>query len=133
MARTKQIDRTTGATRFTEENLELVAKDLQSGRLPLMRTQLSDDFVAGLRALVNKSGLISFHISYAVGDRRPFMKLGDLNKDSPDHISLKDAREVAKTVKKLGDRGIDPQDGLLKRLVFELKRDGENWKLPKIK
>ena len=129
MPRTKQLDRD-GPSRFTKENLEAIAKDLKSGRLPLMRTQISDDHVTGLRALINKSGLISFHASYQVGSKRPFCVIGDLNEDSHYHISIDEARQITKTIKALGDRGVDVQDGLHKRLVFELLRDGEKWRLP---
>jgi hypothetical protein len=106
----------------------VVAKDLKSGRLPLARQQISDDMVVGLRAVVNRSGLISFHVSYYVGDKRPFMVIGDLNEDSDKHLSITEAREIAKTIKALGDKGVDVQDGLHKRLVRELKRDGLQWR-----
>jgi hypothetical protein len=105
-----------------------VAKDLQSGRLPLDRTQISDDMVSGLRAMINKSGLISLHASYYVGDARPYLKLGDLNADSEDHISIEDARHITKVIKALGAKGIDVQAGLNKRLIRELKRDGTSWR-----
>ena len=103
------------------------AEDLKSGRLKLERLRFSDDMVTGLRAVVNKSGLITLHASYEVGDERPFWKLGDLNKDSPDHISIDDARELTKTVKAIGLRGINVEDASRKRLIKELKRDGARW------
>lgn len=118
----------TTSRKFTVEALEGLAKDLKSGRLPLERTQISDDMVTGLRAMVNKSGLISFHASYYVGGNRPFIKLGDLNRDSPDYISLEDAREITKTIKALGNKEIDVQAGLHRRLIRELKRDGTSWR-----
>lgn len=128
MGRRRQNDRTSGPSRFTRESLEGVAKDLQSGRLPLQRTQVSDDLVAGLRAQIHKSGLISFHVSYNVGDKRPFMNIGSLNEDEPDHITITEARNLAKTIKALGDKGIDVQDGLHKRLLRELNEKGANWR-----
>lgn len=87
--------------------------------------------MVGLRAMIHKTGLIAFHVSYYVGEKRPFMKIGDFNKDSPDYISIEDAREIAKTVKALGDKGIDVQDGLQRRLVRELKDKGTAWRVPK--
>lgn len=121
----------TPSTKFTVERLEAFARDLKSGRTPLERQQVSDDIVTGLRAVVHKSGAIAFHVSYYVGDTRPFMKLGDLDKDSPNHISLEDAREIAKVVIALGDKGIDVQDGLHRRLIRELKEKGTAWRAPK--
>lgn len=124
--------RNSPSTKFTPERLHAFAKDLKSGRVPLERQQISDDKIVGLRAMIHKTGLIAFHVSYYVGDKRPFMRIGtyDDPKD-PDYISIEDAREIAKTVKALGDRGVDVQDGLHRRLVRELKRDGVSWKAPK--
>jgi hypothetical protein len=118
--------------KFTPERLEAFARDLKSQRVPLVRQQISDDVVTGLRAVVHKTGRIALHVSYYVGEKRPFMILGTLDdpKD-PDYISIEDAREVAKTIKALGDKGIDVQDGLHRRLVKELKEKGSAWRLPK--
>lgn len=116
------------STKFTQERLEAFAKDLKSQRVPLERQQISDDMVVGLRAMCHRSGLIAYHVSYYVGDKRPFAKIGEGNKDSPDYISIEEAREVAKTIKALGDKGIDVQDGLMRRLVKELKEKGTAWR-----
>jgi hypothetical protein len=99
---------TAPSTKFTAERLEAFARDLKSQRVPLERQTVSDDRVTGLRAVVHKSGRIALHVSYYVGDKRPFMLLGNLDdpKD-PDYISVEDAREIAKTVKALGERGIE--------------------------
>jgi hypothetical protein len=113
---------------FTVENFKNILADLQSGRWPLQRTQISDDMVTGLRMMINKSGLMSYHASYYVGDDRPFMKIGDANEDSPDYISLEDAREITKTIIALGEKGIDVQDGLHRRLIRELKKEGTRWR-----
>lgn len=121
------------STKFTAERLEAFARDLKTQRVPLERQQVSDDLVTGLRAMIHKSGNISYHASYYVGDaNRPFMRLGSGNKDADDYITVEEARELTKTIKALGDKGIDPQVGLHKRLVKELKRDGVNWKPPKV-
>ena len=119
------------SSKFTAERLRAFSKDLQTQRVPLERQQISDDMVVGLRAMVHKSGLIAFHVSYYVGDKRPFMRIGTFNEGDPDFISIEDAREVAKTIKALGDKGIDVQDGLQRRLVRELKEKGTNWRVPK--
>jgi hypothetical protein len=120
------------SSKFTAERLQAFARDLKSQRVPLERQQISDDIVVGLRAMIHKSGLIAFHVSYYVGDKRPFMRIGTFdNPKDPDYISIEDAREVAKTIKALGDKGIDVQDGLHRRLIRELKEKGTAWRAPK--
>jgi hypothetical protein len=120
------------STKFTAERLKAFSKDLQTQRVPLERQQISDDMVVGLRAMIHKSGLIAFHVSYYVGDKRPFMRIGTFDDpNDPDYISIEDAREVAKTIKALGEKGIDVQDGLQRRLVRELKEKGVGWRVPK--
>jgi hypothetical protein len=115
---------------FTEESLKILARDLKNGRLPLERTIISDDRMIGLRAMVTKDGRVTFHASYHYGNKRPFMMIGELTDDrkNPDRITIEDAREITKTIKYLGDMGIDPQEGLQRRLVAELKRDGTKWR-----
>lgn len=80
--------------------------------------------VTGLRAVVYKSGLISFAISYHFNGERPFLKLGSLDEKAEDHITVTEARELGKTVKALANKGIDPQAGLHSRLIRELKEKG---------
>jgi hypothetical protein len=129
--RTKQIDRHSGSDKFTEPKLKQLAEDLHSGRLPLQRTQISDDLVSGLRANVNSdSRMIAFHVSYAVGKKRPFCKIGELTDDpkNPWKMTIPKARQIASTIKKLGHKGIDVQDGLHQRLVRELDIMGEDWR-----
>lgn len=113
---------------FTEEMLYAFAKDMKSRRIPLDRQTLSDDLVTGLRARILKDGTINMEASYHFGNDRPSISLGVLNPKDPDHISLTDAREVTKTVKALADRGVNPQDGLTRRLVRELLAQGVKWK-----
>jgi hypothetical protein len=86
-----------------------------------------DDLVVGLRFIIYNSGEIAIHASYTVGDRRPFFKIGVLNPKDPDHLSLADARQLVKDIKKIGDRGVDVQDGMMRRLIQELRRDGAAW------
>lgn len=133
MSRTKKV--LNPSSKFTEERLRAFSKDLQTQRVPLERQQISDDMQIGLRAVCYKSGLIVFSVSYNVGDKRPFMKIGTFDDPkSPDYLSLEDARFVAKTIRALGDKGIDVQDSLLawqRKLVHDLKEKGTNWRAPK--
>lgn len=125
--RRKKIGVSAEKSKFDATTLLEIAKDLQSGKLPLERVRVSDDMVVGMRAVVNKTGLCTLHVAYEVGNERPFFKLGDVNKDSPDYISIEDARELAKTIKALGTRGINVADASNRRLIRELKRDGARW------
>ncbi len=127
--------KTTGSptSKFTKETIEAFARDLKTQRIPLERQQISDDMVTGLRVMIHRSGAISFHVSYYVGEQRPFMRLGSFNEGDPDYLTIEEARELTKTIKALGERGIDVQAGLHRRLVHELMRDGTNWKAPKFK
>ncbi|WP_448043750.1 integrase arm-type DNA-binding domain-containing protein [Bradyrhizobium liaoningense] len=117
---------------FTEANIAAMAKDMKSGRILLDRTVLSDDLVTGLRVVIRKDGTVAYHASYHFGDDRPFMKLGVIDPKDPDYISLNDARELTKVIKTLAAKGINPQEGLHRRLVAELLRDGVNWKPERI-
>lgn len=119
------------STKFTPEQLELYSRHLKTGHLPLERFTMSDDVVTGLRAVLHKSGRIAFHASYYVGEKRPFMLIGTFNKGDPDYITIEEARNLTRTIKALGDKGIDPQSGLQRRLIRELKRDGTNWRVSK--
>jgi hypothetical protein len=114
-------------SQITEKALFKIAEDLKAGRPPLPKLSVVDDMVVGLRFIVYKSGEIAMHASYVVGERRPFFKIGVLNHGDPDHLSLTDARQLVKDIKTIGERGIDVQDGLMRRLIKELKRDGARW------
>lgn len=113
---------------FTEATLAAMAKDLKSRRLVLDRTTVSDDLVTGLRAIITKDGSVTYHASYHLGDTRPYLRLGVMDPKHPDHISLDDARELTKTIKALADKGIDPQEGLHRRLIRELLEKGPRWR-----
>lgn len=126
--RRKKIGVPAEKSKFDATTLLEIAKDLASGKLPLERVRVSDDMCVGLRAVCNRSGLCTLHVSYAVGDDRPFWKLGDVNKDSPEYISIDDARALAKTVKALGDRGINVEETNRKRLIKELREKGTAWR-----
>lgn len=109
--------------RFTIATLEKLAADMKSGAVPLSRTVISDEIVTGLRAIVRNTGSISYHVQYHVGDARPWIALGD----HPE-LTISDARNLARTIVALGDIGIDVTEGLHKRLMRELKRDGIKWR-----
>jgi hypothetical protein len=115
-------------SKFTEKTLHLVLEDLQSGRHPSARSTISDDRVAGLRAEVMKTGNISYNASYTLpSGERPYVKIGTCTK-GPEYCTVEQARERTKTIKALGDKGIDVRDGLFTRLWAELDRDGPKWK-----
>jgi len=87
------------------------------------RTTFTDSIVPGLRAIVRVTGLISYHVQYTVDGNRMYLKIGD----HPD-TTIAEARILAVIVRALAERGIDPQDGLHKRLIRELRERGAAWK-----
>jgi hypothetical protein len=115
------------ASQITEKTLFKIADDLRKGIPPLPKLSVVDDLVVGLRFIIYKDASIAMHASYTVGDRRPFFKIGVLNPKDPDHLSLTDARQLVKDIKAIGDRGIDVQDGMMRRLIKEIQRDGSRW------
>lgn len=115
-------------SQYTEKMLFQAVDELQSGKIKLERMRYNDDVVPGLRFVMNPSGLVTFHIQYTVGKERKYLLLGSLNKERDDHISITEARDLAETVKALAEKGTDPADGLHKRMIRELRRDGANWK-----
>jgi len=131
----KRILRPNEPSQVTEKTLLKIADDFKKGIPPLQdKLKIVDDMVVGLRIYIYKTGAIVFHASYTVGDRRPFMKLGEL---SPAHsrqpktdepLSLAEARELTKAIKAIGDRGIDVEKAHRARLLAEIKRDGSAWK-----
>lgn len=109
--------------KFTVEVMEALVDDLKSKRIPLDRLTITDDMVPSLRAVIRNSGAISFHVHYDIAGSRPFLKLG-----SHPEMSIKEARELARTVIALAERGIDPAEGLHERLIRELKEKGTKWR-----
>lgn len=126
--RRKKVGVPVEKSKFDKETLLAIGKDLQSGKLPLERVRVSDDMVVGLRAVVNRSGLCTLHVSYAVGDDRPFKLLGSLNDGEDNTISINEARALARTIKALGDKGINVDKANDQRLLKELRRDGPAWR-----
>lgn len=108
---------------FSPAIFEKFVEDLKTDRLPLKKVTLSDPIQIGLKAIIRESGVVSFHVQYEVGTSRPMLKLGEYPA-----MSVNEARKIAKTVRTLGDRGIDVQEGLHERLVRELLEQGEKWR-----
>lgn len=90
------------------------------------RERLTDAHAPGLRVIAYPSGQVTFSVEYRIPGIKTRMNvtLGYW----PDTMSIHEAREVAETVRELGERGVDVQLGLHTRLVQELKRDGVNWR-----
>jgi hypothetical protein len=113
---------------FNAEVFEALARDLKSGRLRLKRPTLSDNIVRGLRAIIRSTGIITYHVYYQVGDDSPFLKIGVHDPGNPEHLTVTQARHIARTIKALGKKGIDVQEGLHGRLVRELQEQGDKWR-----
>jgi hypothetical protein len=114
---------------FTEAFFKQAAEDMKSGRWPGKRVQHADDMVTGLRAQVFPTGLISYHVQFYCGEDRPFMLIGyGHDKKDPMYLTVEEARNVARTIIALGAKGINPQEGLLPRLIKELKKEGDRWR-----
>jgi hypothetical protein len=111
-------------SRFTPKLLKDSLADLQSGRMGAVdKVTIGDDEQSGLRAIVRKSGTVSFHVIYTVNGERPILLVGHWPETSID-----EARDLAKTIRTLAAEGIDPTLGLHARLISELKRDGIKWR-----
>lgn len=108
---------------FTPTVFEGLADDLAKGRIPLKRVTVSDDIVTGLRAVIRNTGLISYHVTYDVDGSRPYLKIGD-----HPQMKLEEARNLARTVQSLAEKGIDVQAGLHERLIKQLKEQGAKWR-----
>jgi hypothetical protein len=111
-------------SRFTPDLLRKTLDDLQGGKLGKTdRVTFGDDEQPGLRAIVRKSGTVSFHVIYSVNGERPILLVGHW----PD-TGIDEARSLAKTIRALAAEGIDVTEGLHARLISELKRDGTAWR-----
>jgi hypothetical protein len=105
---------------------EAIAKDLESGRLPLKIVTIADDQAVGLSAKIRDTGAISYHIQYALKDKeaaRPQLKIGE-----HPTTNIETARARARTIRGLADLGIDVQAGLHDRLYRELDKEGLKWR-----
>jgi|KBSMisStaDraftv2_1062788.scaffolds.fasta_scaffold1897613_1 Arm DNA-binding domain len=109
------------SSKFNQETFEEVVKYLKKTSLP--RAMISDPVEPGLRVMVRKSGSISFHVHYTVGTSRPMIDIGE----APE-MTIDRARKIARSIIAIADKGIDPRDGLHKRLVAEIEKVGDKWK-----
>lgn len=119
----KQGRRVARASRFSNETIDALIDDLKTQRVPLDRISITDEQQPGLRAIIRKTGEVTLHMQYFVRDSRPSLLLGHYPK-----MTIAEARELARTVEHLADKGIDVQDGLHDRLIRELKQQGVNWR-----
>lgn len=116
-----------GPSKFTANVLAKMAKDVQSGTLPVPKKSpwlsFGDDRVPGLRAIIRKSGAVTFHAMYNIGDSRPMILVGSFPE-----TSIEEARHLANIVRGLARMGIDVQEAMHPRLLKELERDGMSWR-----
>ena len=116
-----------GPSNFTATLLEKMSHDVKSGRVPTTKNKpwvnVGDDRQPGLRAIVRKSGAVSFHAMYQIGDSRPMVTVGYF----PD-TSIETARHRTEIIRQLAKKGIDPQAGLHERLLEELDEMEDKWK-----
>ncbi len=108
---------------FSGRLFEGLLRDLKKQKGTIDRVTVSDDVVKGLQAIIRRTGMISFHVGYDYRGSRPVLKLGNFPE-----MSVAEARELAKTVRELADKGIDVQEGLHERLIRELLAQGTAWR-----
>ena len=112
---------------FTAERLKVIAHDVKSGVRPTPKSQpwisIGDDRQPGLRAIIRKSGAVTFHCMYYFGASRPMVLVGQFPE-----TSIEEARHLAQVVRGLAEKGIDVQEGLHERLLRELQEEGLNWR-----
>jgi hypothetical protein len=117
---------------------ERLVEDMQSGRNPVQRLHLTDTHGNGLRVIIRRTGVITFHCHYfapeppaemelgeeeAGGGARPLLKIG-----SYPGTDVRTARHRAEVVTKLAQLGIDVRWGLQARLMKELDSKGLKWR-----
>lgn len=124
-------------SKFTPQMLEQLRDSLVKGEIGIRdKIGVSDDIQDGLRALIRATGLITFHAHYAIDQERPNMKVGHYPTDevlrknpNAGHLAIEDARKLTATIRELGNKGIDVQEGLHERLLRELREQGTNWRV----
>lgn len=116
-------------SKFNVITLQKIVDDMAKGKygekIANNRIVVSDDIQPGLRANVFKSGHWAYIVEYKVTGRdgRPHITIG-----KHPVMSITEARELARIIRYLGEKGMDVQDGLMDRLIAELKRDGIQWR-----
>lgn len=120
------------------------AKMMQNGILPRTKFQVTDTEGNGLRALIRISGSVSYHCHWLIAGGAMHVD-GDIE-DTDDELKsrphltighypstpVKEVRELAATIYKLGQMGVDVRLGLHYRLLRELKAKGIKWRLPNL-
>lgn len=116
-----------GPSKFNAELLIETALDVKSGARPTLKSQpwvsIGDDRQPGLRAIIRKSGAVTFHAMYYFGDSRPMITVGQFPE-----TTIEEARHLTKVVRGLAEKGIDVQEGLHSRLLRELEEEGLDWR-----
>lgn len=115
------------APKFNVPTLQKMSEELAAGKygdLPNKRIVVNDEMQIGLKANVYKE-YWSYIVEYKVKGRpeRPHITIG-----RHPFMTIPEARELAKVIRHLGSIGVDVQEGLIDRLVAELKRDGIQWR-----
>ena len=110
---------------FSGKTFERIVGEMKSGALPLDRIVLTDPHTSGLRVFIYKSGAISFHAHYQMRDtsERSMLVIGHYPE-----MTVADARKITETIHALSDAGVNPMDGLHKRLMRELLEKGAKWR-----
>lgn len=105
---------------FNLETFHRLVEDMRSGRIPKAKMTMTED---NLLVLLRNTGEISFHAIYTVGEKRSSLLIGE-----HPGMSLDRARRIADNVRAIAARGVDPQEGLHKRLISEIEAQGARWK-----
>jgi hypothetical protein len=114
---------------WTPEYLDRYRDDVDAGRIPA-RTQITDGLVMGLLAKFEVSKT-TFYVHYFVGSTRIQQVIGEYPDDgtrAEKAQAIQEARQLATDIKKLGDMGVNFQDGLLPRARREVLEHGTNWR-----
>lgn len=120
----KQGRRVSRESKFSHATIDALIDDLKHQRIPLDRITITDEEQPGLRALIRKTGEVSFHSQYMVQGNRLSLKIGNYPT-----MKIPEARGIAATIEALADKGVDVQKGLTERLIRELKEQGPKWRL----
>lgn len=113
-----------GGTRFTATLLDGLSAEMQARRIRAPRLVVSDNVVTGLRAIIRQSGAVSLHAHYKSPDgSRPMVLLG-----AYPEMSIAQARDLVRTINALVAKGLDPLEGMRRRVMAELLEKGSDWR-----
>lgn len=108
---------------FNIETFRELAEQFKSGTIPKNEQRIPKTR-DNLQVIVRKSGEISFHGMYTLPNGKGTSLL--LGEDP--EMTIERAQPIVRTLQRLADKGIDPQDGLHKRLIRELEKQGDKWR-----